>query len=171
MQLGLRYGELFQMSYITRDIEAAVEHARTELGIDNFHVSEAVAEVMSEGRVQELVLNAAIANIGRHQFEILQPISGPIHFYLDEVDLDSHILNFHHVAIAVTGGYDNWQKLLDEVHTSGDPFAFSFPAEPSPDDQLAFCYVDTRKRLGHYTEYMWWAPALDDMPSVPRLRA
>lgn len=171
MKLGARYGELFQMSYITRDIHAAVEHARSELGIDNFHVSEARAEVLSEGRVQELVLNAAIANIGRHQFEILQPISGPIHFYLDEVDLDSHILNFHHIAIAVTGGHDNWLKLLDEVRASGDAFAFSFPVEPGPDDQLCFCYVDTRRRLGHYTEYLWWAEALNDMPSVPRLRA
>jgi hypothetical protein len=171
MLLGNRFGELFQLSYITRDIQAAVEHCRTELGIDNFHVSEAKAEVLSEGSVQELVLNAAIANIGRHQFEILEPISGPIHFYTDEVDLDSHIINFHHIAIAVTGGHDNWMKLLAEVEASGDDFAFRFPAEPSPDDQLAFCYVDTRRRLGHYTEFLWWAPALDDMPSVPRLKA
>jgi hypothetical protein len=170
MQLGDRYGDMFQMSYITRDMDAAIEHAKTQLGIDNFHVGEATAEVLSGGKVQELVLIAAMANIGRHQFEILQPISGPIHVYTDEVDLDAHILNFHHIAIAVTGGYENWERLLSEVSASGDEFAFVFPAEPSPDDQLAFCYVDTRKRLGHYTEYLWWDEALDDMPSVPRLR-
>ncbi|MDG2005660.1 MAG: hypothetical protein P8J20_20230 [Novosphingobium sp.] len=171
MQLGARYGELFQISYITRDMDAAIEHARTELGIDNFHVGEATAEVLSGGKVQELVLIAAMANIGRHQFEILQPISGPTHIYTDEVDLDAHILNFHHHAIAVTGGHDSWDTLLAEVRASGDEIAFLFPAEPSPDDQLAFCYVDTRKRLGHYTEYLWWDDALNDMPSVPRLNA
>jgi hypothetical protein len=172
MQLGARYGELFQMSYITRDLDEAVAHAQKELGIADFFITEPTVEVLSFGEVKDLTIRAAIANIGRHQFEIIQPVSGgATNVYTDAVDLDAHIINFHHIAIAVTGGHDEWLKLLDEVRASGDEFGFLFPVEPSDDDQLAFCYVDTRKRLGHYTEYLWWDDALEGTPSIPNLRA
>lgn len=171
MQLGARYGELFQMSYITRDLDEAVAHAQETLGVGDFFITDPTVEVLSFGKRQDLTIRAAIANIGRHQFEIIQPVSGPVNVYTDSVDLGAHILNFHHIAIAVTGGHDNWLKLLDEVRASGDEFGFLCPCEPSPDDQLAFCYVDTRERLGHYTEYLWWDKAMDDLPSVPRLKA
>lgn len=171
MQLGLRYGDLFQMSYITRDLDAAVEHARTELGITNFHVSDAEAPVLSGGKRQDLVLRAAIANIGRHQFEIIQPVSGPIHVYTEAVDLSSHLLNFHHIAIAVRGGYDKFEELVAEVRASGDEIAFIHPPEAEENPMVAFCYVDTRRRLGHHTEYLWWHEALNGQPSFPNLDA
>jgi len=171
MQLGLRYGELFQMSYITRDLEAAMEHCRTELGIDDFRTSDAEVDVMSFGKMERLVVRAAMANIGRHQFEIIQPVSGPIHVYTDEVDLSGHILNYHHIAIAVRGGIENWFALLDEVRASGDEFAFLMPPEPTKDEKLCFCYVDTRKRLGHYTEYLWVDESLKDAGMMPDLDA
>jgi len=171
MQLGKRYALLAQMSYITRDLDAAIEHARENLGIDHFHVSESTIPVLSYGTVQDLTVRAAIANIGRHQFEYIQPVAGPIHVYTDEVDLDAQLITFHHIAIAVPGPHSEWEKLLAEVRESGDEFAFLFPAEPNPDLKVAFCYVDTRHRLGHYTEYLWWDPSLDGQPSFPNLNA
>jgi hypothetical protein len=172
MQLGLRYGDLFQMSYITRDMDAAVAHCEKELGITNFSVMETGAPVLSGGKVQEIRLNAAIANIGRHQFEILQPLSGPTHVYTDAVDLDAHIINFHHIAIAVRGGYDRFQALLAEVRESGDEIAFLHPPEDTGEEPVvAFMYVDTRGRLGHYTEYLWWSAAMEGQPAIPKLDA
>ena len=102
-QLGKRYGEQFQMSYITRDMDAAIAHCRSALGIETFHQTDTEAQVLSGGRMQTLVIRAAMANIGRQQFELIQPVSGPIHVYTDAVDLDAHIINFHHTAIAVRG--------------------------------------------------------------------
>lgn len=171
MSIGSRYAQLTQLSYITRDLDAAIEHARDKLGIDHFHTSESTIPVLSYGAVQELTVRAAIANIGRHQFEYIQPVSGPIHVYTDEVDLDGELINFHHIAIAVPGPHSEWLKLLDEVKESGDEFAFLFPPEPNPEVKVAFCYVDTRHRLGHYTEYLWWDPSLDGQPSFPNLNA
>ena len=171
MQLGLRYGDLFQMSYITRDLDAAVAHARSELGIANFHISDAEAPVLSGGKLQNLVVRAAIANIGRHQFEIIQPVSGPTHVYTEAVDLSAHLLNFHHIAIAVRGGYDKFEELLAEVRASGDEIAFLHPPERQENPMIAFCYVDTRGRLGHYTEYLWWHESLNGQPSFPNLEA
>ena len=171
MKLGDRYGELFQMSYITRDLEAAMEHAKANLGIEEFHTTDAEVEVLSFGKLQPLKIRAAMANIGRHQFEIIQPVSGAINVYTDEVDLSGHILNFHHVAIAVRGGIDKWLELLAEVRASGDEFAFLSPAEPTPADKVCFCYVDTRKRLGHYTEYLWVDESIKPLPAMPDLDA
>src|ERR1700741_749923 len=120
-----------------------------------FSTTEAEIEVQSFGRMRPLKIRAAMANIGRNQFELIQPISGAIEVYTDEVDLDAHIINYHHIAIAVRGPFENWLKLLAEVRASGDEFAFLMPPEPTADDKVCFCYVDTRKRLGHYTEYLW----------------
>ncbi len=36
----------------------------------------------------------------------------------------------------------------------------SLTFEPTPEPATAFCYVDTRRRLGHNTGYLWMDPAL-----------
>lgn len=171
MQLAQRYGDLFQMSYITRDIEAAMDHCRQELGITDFATSDSEVEVLSFGKLRPLRIRAAFANIGRHQFELIQPVSGATEIYTDEVDLSAHIINYHHIAIAVRGGHGQWLELLDEVRASGDEFAYLFPPVPSPEDKVCFCYVDTRKRLGHYTEYLWVDEAIKPIPAMPDLDA
>jgi hypothetical protein len=167
MIIGERYGELFQMSYITRDMDAAIAHAKDKLGIEEFHTSESEIEVLSFGEKKTLAVRAAMANIGTRQLEIIEPVSGATEIYTDEVDLSGDILNFHHTAIAVRGGYDEWQKLLAEVEASGDQFAYLFPAEQRPDQGLSFCYVDTRHRIGHYTEFLWVDPAIKGFHAIP----
>ncbi|HEX8058179.1 MAG TPA: VOC family protein [Novosphingobium sp.] len=171
MTIAARYGELFQMSYITRDLDAAMAHCREELGIEQFHTTDAEVEVLSFGKLRPLKIRAAMANIGRNQFELIQPIEGAIEIYTDEVDLDAHIINYHHIAIAVRGGHDKWLELLDEIRASGDEFAYLFPPEQNPDDKLCFCYVDTRKRLGHYTEFLWVDEGIKPIASMPDLDA
>lgn len=168
MTIGERYGELFQMSYITRDLDAAIEHAKTALGITEFHRSESEIDLLSYGKPCKLAVRSAMANVGMRQFEIIEPVSGAIEIFTDEVDLTNHILNFHHVAIAVRGGYEAWQALLAEVAESGDEVAYLFPAEQHPGQGLAFCYVDTRHRLGHFTEFLWVDPGLDGLHAIPQ---
>jgi hypothetical protein len=169
MSIAARYGELFQMSYITRDLDAAMAHAREHMGVTHFDTSNAEVEVLSFGKVRPLKIRAAFANIGRNQFEIIQPISGAIEVYTDEVDLSKHLLNFHHIAIAVRGSITEWRALLDEVSASGDDFALKFPVELSDRDKVCFCYADTRKRIGHYTEYLWVDEAIKPIPAMPDL--
>jgi hypothetical protein len=168
MTIGERYGDLFQMSYITRDLDAAMAHARDRLGIPEFRVSASEIDVLSYGKPRKLAVRAAMANIGSRQFEIIEPVSGAVEVYTDEVDLAGNILNFHHVAIAVRGGYAEWQELLAEVAESGDGLAYLFPIEQHEHQGIAFCYVDTRERIGHFTEFLWADPALEDQAALPR---
>jgi hypothetical protein len=169
MTIAARYGELFQMSYITRDLDAAMAHCKDALGIEEFSTTDAEVEVLSYGKLRPLKLRAAMANIGRHQFELIQPISGATEVYTDDVDLSAHIINFHHIAIAVRGGIDNWLALVEEVRASGDEFAFLAPPEPGPDDKVCFGYVDTRKRLGHFTEFLWVDESIKPIAAMPDL--
>ena len=169
MQFGSRYGDLFQMSYVTRDRDAAVALATSELGLPAFRLSESSVEVLAGGKVQTLAVRAAVTVVGRNQFEIIEPQSGPIEVYTAAADLSAQLLTFHHVGIAVGGDYAEWTRLLGEVRASGDEIAFLYPAAPTPDDKVRFCYVDTRARLGHYTEYLWWHPSLTGSPAFPDL--
>jgi hypothetical protein len=167
--LASRYAQLFQMSYITRDLDEAMAHARETMGITHFDTSNSEIEVLSYGELKPLHVRAAFANIGRNQFEIIQPISGATSIYTDQVDLSQHILNFHHIAIAVRGTIADWRALLAEVRASGDEFAYLFPPEPSDHDKVCFCYVDTRHRIGHYTEYLWVDEAIKPIAAMPDL--
>ena len=169
MHMGKRYGDQFQISYITRDMDAALAHAESELGIAEFNLSEPTVEVLCYGKPETLVVKAALANYNGRQFEIIQPVSGPTHVYTCSVDLDSHILNFHHIAIAIPGPYSEWQKLVSEVRESGDEFAFLSPEVPGEEPMLSFCYVDTRKRWGHFTEYLWADVSLKGIAVAPHL--
>ena len=170
MYVTSRYGNLFQNSYITRDMDAALAHAETELGLTGFNVSAPEVDILSYGKVERLAIRAATLNIGRHQFEIIEPVSGPTHIYTDTVDLSAHILNWHHVAIGVPGPYSEWEKLLAEVRAAGDEFAFLGPADPGDNPVLCFCYVDTRKRCGHFTEFLWWHESMVGViPTIPNL--
>jgi len=167
--LTARYAQLVQMSYVTRDMDAAVAHAQGALGIAEFHCSESEIAVLSFGLPCKLCIKAAIANLGSRQFEIIEPVGGATQIYTDAVDLSRHILNFHHVGIAVPGPYAEWERLLEEVRASGDALAFQFPPEPSPQARLCFCYADTRARLGHYTEFLWADATLKGIPVAPWL--
>lgn len=169
MHIGNHYDDLVQMSYVTRDMDLALSHAESELGISGFVHSQSEIEVLCFGERRMLGVKAAIANFDKRQFEIIQPVSGAIEIYTDPADLSGRVLNFHHIGIAIPGPRSAWDRLIGEVRDSGEAFAFLFPAAPSPDDRLRFCYVDTRRSLGHYTEYLWADPSLAGSAAAPWL--
>ncbi|PNU04203.1 hypothetical protein [Novosphingobium guangzhouense] len=171
--LGRRYGQLIQMSYATRDMDAAIVHAETQLGITGLRRSESEIDVLSYGERRRLGVKSAIANIGApggpRQFEIIEPVSGVTEIYTDAVDLSAQILAFHHIGVAVPGAFSEWQALLEELRAGTDALALQFPAEPSTGAKLCFCYVDTRAKIGHFTEYLWADPSLAGIPVAPWL--
>lgn len=171
--IGARYGQLIQMSYVTRDMDAAIIHAERELGITGLRRSESEIDVLSYGRQARLRVKSAIANAGMpgavRQFEIIEPVSGVTHIYSEGMDLSGALLNFHHIAMAVPGPRSAWDGLLEDVRQAGDDFALLFPAGPDDEAKLCFCYVDTRARIGHFTEYLWADPSLAGIAIAPWL--
>lgn len=170
MNLIDRFGDLFQLSYVTADRDRAVEHAKARLGIENFFVFDAAAPVFSRGTQQELSLRVAVANTGTHQFEIIEPVSGPTWIYTDGKDLGSQELLLHHVGIAVVGTYALWNETIAQIEADGDEIVQISAAEPGAEPQAMFAYVDNRSTLGHFTEYLWWSPAMNGTPTMPAIR-
>jgi hypothetical protein len=162
-----RFGDLFQVSYVAKNRDRAVELAAAKLGIDNFFAFEATAPVLARGTPQELRLRVAVANTGTHQFEIIEPVSGPTWIYTDGKDLNQQTLLLHHVGIAVVGPYLLWQETIAQLQADGDEIV-QISALPSGEEpQAMFAYVDNRRSLGHFTEYLWWSPALNGTPTMP----
>jgi len=169
MQLISCFGDLFQLSYVTNNRDDAVSFAEKKLGIDNFFTFEATAPVMSRGEAIDLNLRVAVANTGTHQFEIIEPIAGPTWIYTDGKDLESQPLILHHVGIAVVGSYAVWQDTISQLQKDGDEIVQMSAVNPNSEPQAMFAYVDNRKTLGHFTEYLWWSPALNGTPTMPAI--
>lgn len=163
------FGTMFQVSYVTRNRDEAVAFASAKLGIDSFHLFEGASPVISGGESQELRLRAAVANVGTHQFEILEPVAGPTWIYTDGRDLSAELLQLHHVGLAVMGPYSKWLDTIARLEADGDEIVQIATVAPGHEPQALFAYVDNRKTLGHFTEYLWWSPRLDGLPSFPAL--
>ncbi|MGB8364128.1 MAG: hypothetical protein ACLQUZ_13455 [Rhizomicrobium sp.] len=169
MNLIDRFGDLFQVSYVARNRDRAVEFSRRKLGITNFFTFDASAPVLSRGAVQELCLRVAVANVGTHQFEIIEPVSGPTWIYTDCKDLDRHDLVLHHVGVAVVGPYALWQDTIAQLQANGDEIVQISALPTGEEPQAMFAYVDNRKTFGHFTEYLWWSKALNGTPTMPNI--
>lgn len=169
MNLISRFSDIFQLSYVARDRDRAVEFASAKLGIENFFTFDARAPVRSRGVVQDLELRVAVANTGTHQFEIIEPVGGPIWIYTDGFDLDRQALTLHHIGIAVRGPFGVWQDTLAKLREDGDEIVQL--SEPSSGDEplACFAYVDNRNSLGHFTEYLWWSKAMNGTPTMPAI--
>ena len=169
MNLIDRFGDLFQLSYVAKDRDRAVEFSRRKLGITNFFTFDASAPVLSRGAVQNLCLRVAVANVGTHQFEIIEPVSGPTWIYTDGKDLGRQELQLHHVGVAVAGPYALWQDTIARLRTDGDEIVQISEPPASGEPQAMFAYVDNRNTLGHFTEYLWWSKALNGTPTMPNI--
>lgn len=170
VDLFSRFGDIFQLSYVTPNRDLAVEFAAEKLGIPNFHMFEAQAPVLSRGATQILDLKVAVANTGTHQFEIIEPVAGPTWIYTEGKDLDRQLLTFHHVGIAVMGPFSTWQETIVRLREDGDEIVQICEPLPGEEPMACFAYVDNRRTLGHHTEYLWWSPAMNDTPTMPDMR-
>lgn len=169
MRLISCFGDLFQLSYVAQNRDRAVAFASAKLGVENFVCFDATAPVLSRGRMEQLSLRVAVANTGRHQFEIIEPVSGPTWIYMDGKDLAAQPLVFHHVGLAVRGPFARWQETIARLREDGDEIVQICEPAPGEAPTACFAYVDNRRTLGHFTEYLWWASELNGSPAFPVL--
>jgi hypothetical protein len=154
------YAGIYQVSYVARDLDQAMAFLRQKMGAGEFSVREPDLLVTVAGEQRPQKIRVALANIGRMQIEVIEPVSGAIGIYTEGIDYDRSVLTFHHVGIAVPGPIANWTRMEQEVRASGDEFALSFAYDDGANALVRFAYVDTRPSTGHYTEYLWWAPGM-----------
>jgi hypothetical protein len=139
---GLHY----QNAYITRDIDKAVEAFRSRANVQDvmtIEIEQPLRTPRGNGIAHEKLAFIWIDNL---QYELIQPISGMVHVYADELP-DDDSMKFHHVCMRVT----DWDDFRGRVEKSRYPIAL----EGDSGDQLKFLYLDARDFVGHYLEYVW----------------
>jgi extradiol dioxygenase family protein len=162
MGLMSYYRHMFQVSYVTKDLDRAVAFLGKKLGCDDFAIIEPEAPILVRGEPKTFKLRVAIANVGGHQFEVIQPVSGAIDVYRDGIEYGRSVATLHHVGLALQGPYSEWERLEEELRAAGQEFVIVSAPMPGPKQMVRFGYVDTRPHLGHFTEYLWWS---DELPA------
>lgn len=137
----------FQNAYVTADVDAAVAAMieQFELAAPPRRIEARQIFTTPEGP-GEAVMRMAFIQMGRLQYELIQPVSGCVGIYAEFV-VPGRPLTLHHAAMR-TADIDA-VRLASEKH--GRPVVLS---GENRELDLRFIYVDARATLGHYLEYV-----------------
>ncbi|MDH4040369.1 MAG: VOC family protein [Gammaproteobacteria bacterium] len=141
-------GHHFQNAYITRNIEKALQLFRDRCGAENVRSFEVEVDVFTPRGEGKATNKLAFIWVNNLQYELIQPVSGHVDVYKDDLPADDS-LKFHHVCARV----DDWDDFRGRVEEMGYPVVLE-----GGSDQLKYVYLDARDFLGHYLEYTWMTP-------------
>lgn len=136
---------IFQLAYITRNIDKAMATFRGQADLRTEYYTEARTQVRRPSGTEEMHVKLAFMWVGDFQYELIQPISGLDDIYGACVPNDDS-LAFHHTCVRV----DDWDKFRRDVENQPYPIAFEGGNGPN-----YFLYLDARKTLGHFLEYAY----------------
>ena len=140
-------GHHFQNAYITRDIEKGLA-TFAQWGVEPFLRHEADIEIQTPSGPARLANRIAFLWVDNLQYELIQPVSGYVDFYTNELPADDS-MRFHHVCSRVED-WDAFRAGIDE----------SSLVLEGGHDHLRFCYIDARDTVGHYLEFNWMVPEM-----------
>ena len=141
-------GRHYQNAYITRDIGKGIERFRARSAVQNVIAFEAPVELWTPKGRGMAVSKLAFIWIDGLQYELIQPVSGLVDIYSDALPADDG-LKFHHICPRV----DDWADFRARVDQQDLPVVLE-----GGGDLLKFLYLDARKLVGHYLEYVWMTP-------------
>ena len=139
----------YQNAYVTPDIDRAIEMLRAQYGVTDVLRIEATTEVWTPRGSGPATNKMAFAWINNLQYELIEPVSGPVDIYREAV-LPDQLMRFHHVAMRIM----DWDPFKAEIDRLKRPIAYAGEAQHG----LKFLYVDARDTLGHYLEYVYAPP-------------
>lgn len=140
----------YQNAYVTRDIEQALDIFRTRYGVQDARCFEAATEVWTPQGTGIAVNKIAFIWIGKLQYELIEPVSGPVDLYREA--LPEAGLRHHHICMR---SFD-WDATLAEVARQKLPIVYRGDTASG----LKFIYADARDTLGHYLEFTSVPPAV-----------
>jgi len=143
-------GRHYQNAYVTRNIDQAVAQFKERADIRLLLETEISVTLWTPHGEGIGTQKLAFLWIGDMQIELIQPGQGDVlALYRDALPADDR-LRFHHVCHRI----DDWDAFLAQVVRQRFPVAL----KGGTPGMLQFLYLDTRKWLGHYTEYVWMVP-------------
>ena len=153
---------VFQLAYVTQDIERAIAEFGAAFGIGQFQVNRDVPIVTGNGMA---CCHFALAFLGAQQIELIEPAGGADGVYRDAL-APGRVAALHHLGFLVPTE-TAWQATLQRIEAAGE----AVPVRGSFGELMHYAYVDRRDLCGHYLEYMYATPAgaglFDAVPRYP----
>lgn len=157
------FSGFYQVAYVTRDIAAAEAEFGASHGIGHFMQLRDIRYATGPGRMAHC--HVSLAYSGATEIELIQPIDGDVGLYLEGLpDEAGPVARFHHLCrrFATRDAFD---AEVDRLLTAG----VTLPIRGEMEGIGSYFYSDTRARLGHFVEGIWFETgAADWLASIPR---
>lgn len=145
--LGDLYANIWQICYVTHDLEAGMKTLRDKYGIESTEVPTAGATFLVGDQPAEWDVRVSMGARGGPIVELIEPVGGEVDFYRRFLPEDGG-LGFHHIASHIPVGDDEWDALGDVLSAAGLSVDYTVLIP----DRVRAGYVDTTPQLGHYLE-------------------
>jgi hypothetical protein len=152
--LGDVYASLWQVCYVTRDLEAGMRLLREEYGVESTEVPTEGATFLVGDEPADWDVRVSMGARGGLIIELIEPVGGEVDFYRRFLP-DGDGLGFHHLASYMKVGDEAWDQLADVLAAAGLAIDYTVLIP----NRVRAGYVDTTKQLGHYLEICQLQPA------------
>jgi hypothetical protein len=146
--LGDVYANIWQIAYVTRDLDHGMELLHERFGIESTEVPTDGATFLVGDRPADWDVRISMGARGGLIIELIEPVGGEVDFYRRFLPADGSGLGFHHFATYMPVGDEAWDALGDVLAASGLKVDYTVLIP----DRVRAGYVDTTAELGHYLE-------------------
>jgi len=147
--LGDLYANIWQVAYVTRDLDRGMELLHERFGVESTEVPTAGATFLAGDQPAEWEARISMGARGGLIVELIEPVAGEVDFYRRFLPDDGSAgLGFHHLATFVSVGDEVWASLERLLAAQGLRFDYTVLIP----DRVRAGYVDTTADLGHYLE-------------------
>ena len=147
--LGDLYANVWQVAYVTRDLDEGMSLLRKHYGVESTEVPTDGATFLVGDEPAEWDVRISMGARGGLIVELIEPVGGEVDFYRRSLPADgAGGLGFHHLATYMPLGDEAWDALGDVLAASGLRVDYTVLIP----DRVRAGYVDTTAELGHYLE-------------------
>ena len=152
--LGDLLSSMWQVCYVTRDLDEGMALLRDRYGIESTEVPTEGATFLAGEEPAPWDVRVSMGARRGPIVELIEPVGGEVDFYRRALRDDGE-LGFHHVATYVPLGDETWDSIGDLLAAEGLRFEYTVLIP----DRVRAGYVDTTAQLGHYLEVCQLQPA------------
>ena len=147
--LGDLFANVWQIAYVTRDLDQGMELLRDRYGVESTEVPTAGATFLVGDEPADWDVRISMGARGGSIVELIEPVGGEVEFYRRFLPDDGSAgLGFHHLATFVPVGDESWESMTRLLADLGMGFDYTVLIP----DRVRAGYVDTTADLGHYVE-------------------
>ena len=155
--IGDLYANIWQVCYVTPDLDRGMELLGEKLGITNFtEVPTDGASFKKDGEEKQWDVRVAMGARGGPIVELIEPVGGEVDFYRRFLPEDGqNAVGLHHLAVLIPLGDGPWESTRELLgrHGLGYEYTIEIP------DRARLAYTDTTALLGHWLEICQLQPA------------